>query len=296
MTRNWTAAMHILILSCPTFGQATDRSAPAARAPTSQPAPTGQMASIALPDAAPSAPGFLYKTLQHQGETYAYSLFVPPEYTPERAWPVILSLHGSGERGSDGFLQTEVGIGTAIRRHASLFPTLVVMPQCRPGQTWIGPMGEIALRCVEQTSREYRLDPDRIYLTGLSLGGHGAWHLAAALPGRFAAVVPVCGFAELGKSTGVAEKLAANLKGQPIWCFHGARDQAVPVEKTRELVAAIKAAGGQVTYTEYADGAHNVWDRAYADRELWRWLFEQRRAPASQATQPAAPSAPPTAD
>ncbi len=220
--------------------------------------------------------GFLYKTLTLDGEKYAYAVFVPPEYTPERAWPVILFLHGSGERGDDGFKQTQIGISTMIRRNYRRVPAIVVMPQCRERQAWPGPMSEMALKCVEQTSRDYRLDPQRIYLTGLSLGGQGAWHLAAELPGRFAAVVPVCGFAEWGESTGVAEKLAGRLTDVPIWCYHGTADEAVPVEKTREMARLIKAGGGDIRYTEVPGGPHNVWDVAYADDAMWDWLFQQR--------------------
>jgi predicted peptidase len=224
------------------------------------------------------ATGFLYKTLVLDGETYAYFVYVPPDYTPDRPWPVILFLHGAGERGDDGFPQTDVGIGHAIRRNHRRVPAIVVMPQCRPNEGWVGPMAAMALHCLETTSREYHLDPHRIYLTGLSLGGNGAWLLAAQYPDRFAAVVPICGFAEYGESTGLAEKIAPRLIDVPIWCFHGQADKAVPAEKSRELVAAIKAAGGKkVIYTEYPEAPHNVWDRAYDDPNLWKWLFEQTR-------------------
>jgi predicted peptidase len=233
----------------------------------------------------PSATGFLCKTTVVDGQTYAYSVFIPPEYDPNRPWPAILFLHGSGERGADGLLQTEVGIGRALRRNHKLIPAIVVMPQCRENEMWVGPMGQMALRCLEQTSRAYRLDPERIYLTGLSLGGQGVWHIAAEFPDRFAAVVPICGFAEWKESTGVAQKLAPRLTKVPIWCFHGALDKAVPVEKGRELVNAIRAAGGDIQYTEYPDGDHQIWDRVYEDARLWKWLFAQRLG----ATAPPAP-------
>ena len=244
------------------------------------------------------ATGFLYKELKLANETYAYTVYVPPEYTPEKAWPVVLFLHGSGERGADGLLESEIGIGTAIRKHRAMFPAIVVMPQCRSNQMWVGPALDMALRCLEQTSREYHLDADRMYLTGLSLGGQGAWLLAAARPDLWAAVVPVCGFAELGQPTGMAEQIAARVKGLPIWAFHGARDEAVPVAKTRELVELIRRAGGEVFYTEYPEGAHNVWDQAYANRELWRWVFSLKRGeptsrPSTPETGRSAPSSQP---
>ena len=238
----------------------------------------GQPADLSKP---PPVTGFLYKTTTVQDETYAYCVYVPPEYTPDKPWPLILALHGSGERGEDGFLQTDVGIGRAIRRRHGAFPAIVVMPQCRREMSWAGPMAAMALRCVEATSREYRIDPERLYLTGLSLGGQGTWLLGAELADRFAALVPVCGFVEYNESTGVAEKVAARLDKIPIWCFHGDADPAVPVQKSREIVAAIRLAGGNVKYTEYPGGAHNVWDRAYGDPELWKWLFAQKRASAN---------------
>lgn len=226
----------------------------------------------------PPATGFLYKTITIDDETYAYCVYVPPGYTPKKAWPCILFLHGSGECGRDGFLQTDVGIGRVLRRQHDRIPALVVMPQCRPKHDWLGPMARMALRCLEQTSREYHLDRRRVYLTGLSLGGQGAWHLAAEHPKLFAAVVSICGFAELGPSSAAVPRLAERLAGVPIWCFHGARDENVPVVKTREMVEAIRAAGGRIHYTEYPDGTHLVWDRVYENRELWRWLFEQKRS------------------
>ncbi len=243
------------------------------------------------PETAPAsvATGFLYKTVTYGGEAYPYCVYVPPDYTPERAWPVVLFLHGSGERGSDGFLQTEVGIGTAIRRNRDLFPAIVVMPQCPAQQSWVGPMGEMALRCVEATSREYPLDPRRVYLTGLSMGGQGVWYIAASRPQNFAAIVPLCGFADLSESAAQAEQLASRLVNIPIWCFHGDSDTAVPVTKSREMVSALRRAGGQPIYTEYRGLNHNVWDRAYADSELWRWVFAQR---AGATSRPAATSQP----
>jgi predicted peptidase len=230
--------------------------------------------------------GFLYRTVALGEEKYAYCVYVPPEYTPDRAWPVILFLHGAGERGSDGLLQTDVGIGRAIRRHRELIPAIVVMPQCRPGLSWTGTMARVALLCLEQTSREYRLDRQRVYLTGLSLGGQGTWLIGAEYADYFAALVPICGFAELHGSTGLAEKLAPRLASVPVWCFHGSADPRVPVECSRQMVELIRAAGGSVRYTEYPEAAHNVWDRAYDDPELWKWLFAQRKEPAAPGLNP----------
>lgn len=246
-------------------------------------------ATLADDESDEPATGFLHKTLEFEDETYAYNVFVPPGYTPDKAWPLILFLHGSGERGTDGFLQTEVGIGRAIRRNHERVPAIVVMPQCRPRAAWVGKMGQMALHCVERTSREYRIDANRVYLTGLSLGGQGAWLLGAQHARHFAAIVPICGFVNLGDED-AAEKtreIAKHLKDVPIWCFHGAEDDRVPVDNTRTMVAALRAAGGTVYYTEFAEGNHFIWNRVYDKPEFWRWLLSQRRGrPADAPPQP----------
>jgi predicted peptidase len=231
--------------------------------------------------------GFLYRTIEVGNETYAYCVYVPPEYTPERAWPVILFLHGSGERGHDGFLQTDVGIARAIRRNRELCPAIVVMPQCRAGKWWEDDMLDMALRCVEETSREYHFDRERVYLTGLSMGGAGAWRLSSRMPDAFAALVPICGFwgrPEVAAPPAELEAAAARVGRLPVWCFHGAADTSVPVERSRELVEAVRAAGGEIHYTEVLEAGHNVWDRAYGDPDLWRWLLAQKREPQPEKT------------
>jgi predicted peptidase len=238
------------------------------------------------------ARGFLYRTVVMNGKSYGYSAYVPPDYTPERAWPVVLFLHGSGERGSDGFLQTDVGIAHAIRKNYELCPAIVVMPQCAAGRSWNGDMLDMALQCVQDTSAAYHCDPKRLYLTGLSLGGAGAWLLGSQTSNTFAAVAPICGF--LGDyrqpADPVALKQAAvRLAKVPIWCFHGAADPAVPVERSREIVAAVKAAGGDIQYTEFPNAGHNVWDLAYQNPALWRWLLAQKRPSEVEQTTPPTP-------
>jgi len=182
--------------------------------------------------------------------------------------------------GDDGFRQTDVGIGRAIRRNRRLCRAIVVMPQSRPGQWWQGEMLDMALRCVEDASRQYHCDADRVYLTGVSMGGAGAWLLGSRVPDAFAALVPICGFygrLDVTPPPAELQAAAARLARLPIWCFHGAADKSVPVERSRELVEAVRAAGGEIRYTELAEAGHNVWDRAYGDPDLWRWLLAQKR-------------------
>src|SRR5919198_2771387 len=137
--------------------------------------------------------GFLNRTVTVGATTYRYQVYVPSDYTPKKRWPVILFLHGIGERGDDGLRQTEVGIGRAIRLYAERFPSIVVFPQCRRDAAWPGEMEVQALKALDQTVKEFRGDPQRLYLTGLSMGGYGAWAFAALHPGKFAAIVPICG-------------------------------------------------------------------------------------------------------
>lgn len=233
------------------------------------------LALPALCAAAPSAPaagptGFLDRTLEQDGRMLKYVVYVPRDYSAERKWPVILFLHGAGERGDDGLKQSQVGIGTAIRMLPGRYPAIVVMPQCVTGARWADAMARFALAALDRTLQEFSCDPNRQYLTGLSMGGFGSWLVAAEHPDRFAAVVPICGGGDPAN--------AAKLVNIPIWAFHGDADTAVPVARSRQMVEAIKNAGGtRIKYTEYPGVGHNSWDPAYADPALAEWLFAQKR-------------------
>jgi predicted peptidase len=203
---------------------------------------------------------------------------------------VILFLHGAGERGNDGLFQTAVGIGSAIRQHPKRFPALVVFPQSPTDSQWVGAPAEAAFAALRQTIAEFKVDPQRVYLTGLSMGGHGTWYLAYRHPEFFAAVVPICGwvpeFERFRGSVPVVPPdsgpplpaLARRLANTPVWIFHGEMDDAVPVSGSREPAAALKAASADVRYTEYLGLGHNSWDATYASDEFLKWLFAQRRA------------------
>jgi len=237
--------------------------------------------------------GFLDRTLTLDNLSYKYQVFVPDNWSPNRKWPIILFLHGAGERGSDGLLQTQVGIAPAIRKNRSGFPAIVVMPQCSNGHWWPEqPMQELALAALAAAAQEFNGDPRRTYLTGLSMGGYGTWYLAAKYPGKFAAVVPICGGIvpppnvlqaqpELAKDTYADTSksyanVAAKIGKTPVWIFHGDADNAVSVENSRKLNDALKSAGADVRYTEYPGAGHDeAWERAYADPELLSWLFSK---------------------
>ncbi|MBM3458654.1 MAG: phospholipase [Armatimonadetes bacterium] len=220
-------------------------------------------------------------TARLRNQTLNYVVYVPRDWSSQKKWPVLLFLHGAGERGSDGLKQSQVGLPGAIRMHPERFPCVVVMPQCPEGKGWgAGIAGftqdepgiaELALQALEDVVQRYAGDRERLYLTGLSLGGYGTWSIGAAHPNRFAALAPVCG--------GGRVESAAALKGVPIWAFHGDADTVVPPIRSREMVEAVRAAGNpHVKYTEYAGVGHNSWDRAYGEPEFMSWLLAQKRA------------------
>lgn len=239
---------------------------------------------LGAPAALARETGFLDRTVTVEGRAYAYQVYVPRSFRPRPAAPIILALHGAGERGSDGLLQTEVGLAGAIRRHPERWPAIVVFPQAPPDQLWQGLPARVAMAALAQAEREFRTDPDRVYLTGLSLGGNGTWYLAYNHPERFAAIVPVCGF--VGSFRGLPPMapgpdpyaaVAQRIARLPVWIIHGDADSVVPVTESRRMAVALKAAGADVTYRELAGVNHNSWDPGFGDAALPAWLFLQHR-------------------
>jgi len=201
-------------------------------------------------------------------------------------YPLVLYLHGAGERGTDNAKQLKY-LPTWLAEPAmrQKYPCFVLAPQCRMDERWVDvswadatstpqpatPTVDLtaATAALEDVLAQEAVDPDRIYLTGLSMGGYGTWDLAARIPDRFAAILPVCG--------GGDERVAASIASLPIWCFHGDADTAVPVERSRAMIAAVKAAGGRPIYSELAGVGHDSWTPAYRDAFVLDWLFSQRR-------------------
>lgn len=233
--------------------------------------------------------GFLERTLVLQGQTYRYQVHVPADYSAAKAWPVILYLHGAGERGEDGLRQTMAGLGLAVRRSPQRYPAIIVFPQAQPESQWVGPQADLALAALSRTMAEFHVDADRVYLTGLSMGGHGTWYLAYRYPERFAAVVPICGWLKdlpshrfsvpvVPEPDGpMLPALARRLVSMPIWIFHGDLDPVVPVRSSREPAEALRAVSSAVRYTEFPGLGHNSWDAAYGSESFSQWLFAQRR-------------------
>jgi predicted peptidase len=217
--------------------------------------------------------GFINKVFKGKDGDSKYVVFVPHAYTGEAEFPLILFLHGAGERGDDGERQVKQGIGSAIKfkENEKKFPFIVVFPQCSAKGLWQagGPDADRALAILDEVQKTYKVDTKRVYLTGLSLGGYGTWSLAAAQPDRWAAIAPICG----GGDPSMAEKI----KDIPCWCFHGDADKAVPVQRSREMIDALKKAGANPRYTEMPFVGHNSWDPAYVTGELYTWMLAQKR-------------------
>ncbi len=201
--------------------------------------------------------------------TVQYLLYLPKEYgkDPAAKFPLILFLHGAGERGAD--LEKVKAHGPPrLAAEGKELPFIIVSPQCPERQFW---SHEALNALLEEIIAQYNVDQDRIYLTGLSMGGYGTWEMAMAYPDRFAALVPICG----GGDPGGVEKI----KHLPIWVFHGAKDKAVPLSESQKMVDALKALKADVQFTVYPELEHDCWTETYNNRALYEWLLKQKRKP-----------------
>lgn len=201
--------------------------------------------------------------------TWHYLVQLPKGYRADGpVWPLVVFLHGSGERGSDLQMVARNGPPKLVAQGRE-FPFILISPQCSEGGWWSAASVDAF---VEQLSRRYHVDRRRVYLTGLSMGGFGTWDAAGFNPTRYAAIAPVCGGGELPPDI-----LAERLKNLPVWAFHGAKDDAVPPELSRERVDAINAAGGHAKLTMYPEAGHDSWTETYANAAFYEWLLAQKR-------------------
>jgi predicted peptidase len=216
---------------------------------------------------------FTFETGAARFNRLAYLLHVPQGRPPAGAggWPLVLFLHGAGERGSDLELVKREGLPRVVERDAD-FPFVTVSPQCPPGAAWYR-YSRTLLALLDQLLAIQPVDPARVYLTGNSMGGYGTWALAARFARRFAAIAPVCGGGL--RSQGFPEKVLA-LRKVPVWAFHGALDEVVPPEESQRLVELLRAEGGDVRFTLYPDLAHDSWTRTYDDPALYEWMLSHR--------------------
>ncbi len=212
-----------------------------------------------------------------------YRLLKPEAYDASKKYPLVLFLHGAGERGTDNEKQLIHGVGDFARAESrKKYPCFLAAPQCPTGKGWSDFLanrkslanepsepGRLALELVAALQKEFSIDPDRLYITGLSMGGYGTWDLISRHPKLFAAAVPVCGGGDV--------KQAGKIAKMPIWVFHGALDPVVKPERSREMVEALQKAGGHPGYTEYPDVQHNSWVNTYQDPVMMAWLFAQKK-------------------
>jgi len=234
-----------------------------------------------------SAQASKFLTLSQKGKsglTMGYRLFVPANIDKTKKYPLVLALHGSGERGNNNTSQlTANQLATAFSADSiqNRVPHFVLAPQCPAESTWVNygkrvdavPFSgtlKIVLEIVDSLGREFTLDPERLYVIGLSMGGYASWDLTVRFPDKFAAAAPICGWGDTTK--------AALIKDLPIWAFHGDKDPTVNVAGSRDMIAALKRAGGSPKYTEYAGVYHDSWVNAMREPGLFPWMFAQKRA------------------
>jgi len=237
----------------------------------------------------PQETGFLNRSIQMHGFSYRFQVYLPEEWRRDdgRLWPVILFLHGRGERGSEGMWQTQIGLPEAVRDHPERWPFVIVMPQCPQGHYWTDPgPQELAMAALDRETAEFHGDPERTYLTGLSLGGYGAWELARLHAHRWAAVVIAAGGVfwsyapdRWKQASTLPAEYARALSRTPVWLFHGTDDYLVLPRQSEMMFEAFKAARGHIRLWIYQGLKHDCWTRAYGEPELPRWLLEHRLDP-----------------
>jgi len=222
--------------------------------------------------------GFLMKYKQPKSGFQAksingtqYCLYAPSQYfSPNSKVPLMFFLHGAGERGSE-LEKVKMWGPPKIANEQENFPFMLVAPQC-PEEDWWTDERQIEnlKKLVNEIISNYKIDQNRVYLTGLSMGGYGTWKLAALMPDTFAAIAPICG--------GGDPDWGCKLKDIPIWAFHGEEDEVVPVKESREMVEAVKKCGGnKIKLTIYPDVGHGSWKKAYNEENLFEWLLQHKK-------------------
>jgi acetyl esterase/lipase len=233
--------------------------------------------------------GFLNRRIELHGVSYRFQVYLPEEWRRDdhKQWPILLFLHGRGERGSEGMWQTQIGLPQAVRDHPERWPFVIVMPQCPLANYWTDPeMLDMAMATLDRETAEFRGDPERTYLSGLSLGGYGAWELARLYPRRWAAVAIAASGVfwsyapeRLQQAATLPAEYAKALGRTPVWLFHGSDDNVVASRQSELMYQAIKADGGHVRLWYFQGLKHDCWTRAYNEPELPRWLLAHHGGP-----------------
>lgn len=236
----------------------------------------------------------VFRTVTIKGTAYKYEVYVPDGWTKAKKWPVILFLHGAGERGTYSPRKDESVIARFFVTYHKSLPAVVVFPRCPEKKLWVDAEIELlALKALDQSVAEFNGNPSRVYLTGLSMGGYGTWHIASKHAGRFAAIAPVCaGVRELrsiaqpalNEAADPFAEVARRVSKLPIWLFHGVEDAVIPVDESRKMYEALKAAGADVRYSEYPGVGHDSWNKAYAETDFLPWLFSHQMKAARRTT------------
>ena len=231
-------------------------------------APEGQASGFHVIEATPSG-----------WDIQRHSLYVPPGYTPEKEWPMIVFLHGYGDQGHDGRKPTRIALASAIEKHPEMFPALVLFPQAPPGavfgdreERWHVNTKDASphvTAAMDYVFDHYNVDEDRVSLTGISMGGFGTYYYGAQHPDKFAALMPICGGGRIED--------APVLATIPMWIFHGVKDRIIDVAQSAIMVSEIQKAGGNPRLTVFPDQGHWSWDQVYYDPEAMAWLLAQRR-------------------
>lgn len=218
--------------------------------------------------------GFLDRSVILSGVTYRFQVYAPSDYKPDRSWPVLVDLHGNGAQGVAGIRQTAHFLPEEIRLKRSRFPLVVVFPQAAQNTTWESPsMQDMVGAEIDNVSSEFHADPDRLYLSGFSMGGAGVYAIAARWPQRFAALVAISGYVVTDRA-----QVLERLRRIPSKIFHGASDESVPVDTARQWGADLKKANAPAEYIEYPDTRHGpTAEKTYADASVIEWLLSQRR-------------------
>ncbi len=201
-----------------------------------------------------------------QEQTVRYWLFVPANYETEKSLPLVVFLHGAGERGADLEVVKKWGPPKIVEQKPD-FPFILVSPQCPAAQRWDA---DAIAQLTDHVAGTLKVDKQRMYITGLSMGGYGTWALLAKHPQLYAAAVPICGGGE--------PEQAAQMKDVPIWCFHGDKDTTVSISQSEVMVKAVTDAGGSVKFTVYPGVGHNSWTATYANQQVYDWLLSHKRA------------------
>lgn len=204
-----------------------------------------------------------------------YLLYLPDDYgKKDKDWPLVLFLHGSGERGTDIELVKRHGPPKLIE-NGQKFDFLVVSPQCPRKQWWDV---DTLANLVDDIIKRYDVDEDRIYCTGLSMGGYGTWEMAIKYPHKFAAIAPICGDS--------FETRAGEIRHIPAWVAHGGQDKGVNPRGSVAMVQTLQKYGGEVVFKYFPNGGHDVWTRTYDDPEFFAWLLKHKRQEVSKAEKP----------